>query len=95
MATAVVSGRIDAAVKEQAGAYIHAAGLSTGDVIKTVWENIAKTGRVPTAQESNAPKAEDPFEGFVEFCDALPPAPTWLVDLNDAQMNEMMAARHA
>lgn len=44
MATAIVSGRVDEAVKERAGAYIHAAGLTVGDVINKLWEYIAATG---------------------------------------------------
>ena len=47
MGTAVISGRVDESVKERAARYIQAAGLTVGDVIKTVWESIAQTGEVP------------------------------------------------
>ena len=43
MATAIVSGRVDAAVKERAGVYIRAAGSSVGDVINDLWTYIART----------------------------------------------------
>lgn len=72
MATAIVSGRIDASVKERAGAYIKAAGLTPADVIKRVWDSIASTGYIP---DEKAPWAheqtEDPLEHFIEICDQL------------------------
>ena len=94
MATSVISGRVDDYVKEKAAAYIQAAGLTAAEVIKTVWERIARTGEVPV-DESEAREAEyDPFEAFVTFCDSLEPAGDWLVNLTDEQMNDMMASRY-
>ncbi len=74
MATAIVSGRVDAAIKERAGAYIRAAGSSVGDVINIVWNNIAATGRLP-AQAAQGRTEEDPFDAFISFCDSLQPLP--------------------
>lgn len=74
VATAIVSGRVDAAVKERAGAYIRAAGSSVGDVINVVWNNIAATGHLP-AQAAPERTQEDPFEAFMSFCDSLQPLP--------------------
>lgn len=50
MATEVVSGRVDEKVRQRADAYIRAAGSTPAEVIKVVWENIARTGEVPTGE---------------------------------------------
>lgn len=92
MATSVVSGRVDDHVKERAAAYIHAAGMTSADVIKTVWERIAKTGEVPVAEAEE--RECDPFEAFVEFCDSLGPCDDWLINMTDEQMNDMIASRY-
>lgn len=75
MATAIVSGRVDEAVKERAGAYIKAAGLTVGDVINIVWTNIANTGSTPAIESAGDEEPLDPFERFVSFCDKLEPLP--------------------
>ena len=55
MATAVVSGRVDEKVRQRADAYIRAAGSTPAEVIKVVWENIARTGEVPTEEPAEVP----------------------------------------
>lgn len=92
MATAVVSGRVDERIKMQADRYIHASGLATADVIRMVWEHIARTGEVPQ-EERSAPELNN-FEGFMEFRASLPSA-TWLATLTDDQMKDMIASRYA
>lgn len=66
VATAIVSGRVDEAVKERAGAYIKAAGLTVGDVINIVWTNIANTKQVPTATEQDA-EPLSAWDAFMQF----------------------------
>ncbi len=66
VATAIVSGRVDEAVKERAGAYIKAAGLTAGDIINIVWTNIAKTSQVPTATEQNI-EPLSAWDAFMQF----------------------------
>lgn len=92
MATAVVSGRVDEQVRVRADAYIRAAGSTPGDVIRAVWENIARTGEVPEAGEER----EEP--DALERLRALRPvfgASDWLVNLTDEQMRDMIASRYA
>ena len=96
MATAVVSGRVDEQIKVRAEAFIRAAGLSTGDVIRVVWEHIAQTGEVPDALDGaerlNA--SRDPLARLGELrasfgtCDDL-------LTLDDEQMRDMIASRYA
>lgn len=47
MSTSLVAGRVSEECKERAAFYIRRAGLTTSDVIRIVWENIARTGEVP------------------------------------------------
>ncbi len=47
MPTSLVSGRVNSEDKQRADIYIRRAGLTTSDVIKTVWSNIANTGEIP------------------------------------------------
>ena len=75
MATAIVSGRVDEVVKERAGAYIKAAGLTVGDVINIVWTNIANTGSIPTIESAGVEEALDPFERFMAFRETFNSAP--------------------
>lgn len=92
MSTAIVSGRVDVAVRDRANAYIHAAGLTPADVVKRVWGNIAKTGEIPATQEQPAKEeSDDPFEQFLAFCETLPePQNDWISSLSDEQMKDML-----
>ncbi|MDY2788255.1 MAG: hypothetical protein SOU05_02460 [Atopobium sp.] len=47
MATATVSASVDVHVKEVAGSFIRNAGLTTNEVIRTIWQHIALTGEIP------------------------------------------------
>ena len=96
MATAVISGRVDERVKARAEVFIRAAGLSAGDVIRMVWEHIAQTGEVPDAQDmaEGVSVAKDPLTRLGELRADFG-ASDELVNLNDSQMREMIASRHA
>lgn len=96
MATAVISGRVDERVKARAEVFIHAAGLSAGDVVRMVWEHIAQTGEVPDAQSvaESAPIAKDSLTRLAELRADFG-ASDELVNLTDSQMREMIASRHA
>ncbi len=93
MATAVVSGRVDERVRQRADAYIKAAGTTTADVIRVVWERIARTGEVPDEGEAQG-ETPDAFEDFMAYRASLPKA-TWLADLTDEQMKDVIASRYA
>ena len=71
MATAIVSGRVDEAVKERAGAYIHAAGLTVGDVINRLWEYIAATGDTTEFLEKAQTEQPPAFERFLQLRNEL------------------------
>lgn len=92
MATAVISGRVDERVKARAELFIHAAGLSAGDVIRMVWEHIAQTGEIPALE--GASDADDPLTRLGELRAAFGSSEE-LVSLTDAQMREMIAGRYA
>ena len=92
MATAVVSGRVDEHVRAQADRYIRAAKTTPGDVIRAVWEHIAKTGEVPVAEPLPADRTT--WDQFMAFRDELPEA-TWLATLSDQDMKDLIARRYA
>ena len=83
MATAVVSGRVDEQVKARAEAFIRAAGLSTGDVIRVVWEHIARTGEVPDVGDAaeRLDAARDPMERLGELRRRSAPAKTLSISM--------------
>lgn len=99
MATAIISGRVEESVKERASAYIHAAGFTFADIVKTVIENIAKTGEIPTSVQDQTVSDGDPFEAFISFCDSLPTSNAFPVDMTDEQMRatitEMLEEKYA
>ena len=53
VASVMVAGRVSEECKERADFYIRRAGLTASEVIRIVWENIARTGEVPHAVEPN------------------------------------------
>ena len=93
MATSVVSGRVDEKIRQRADAYIRAAGSTPAEVIKVVWENIARTGEVPEVVPVEEPRGA--WERFMEFRESLPKAEPWLVSLTKEQMRDMIASRYA
>lgn len=58
MGTVLVAGRVDAANKAVADAAISRAGMTSSDVIRIVWDNIAKTGQVPKSIEPEKSPSE-------------------------------------
>lgn len=95
MATAIVSGRVDEAVKVRAARAIAAAGMSTGDVIKAVWERIAATGEVPQplSCDAGAAAAADRMQSFMQLRAELPAVPE-LAALSDGAMRDLVSERY-
>ena len=95
MATAVVSGRVDEKVRQRADAYIRAAGSTPAEVIKVVWEHIARTGEVPE-EESHVDQvtAQDPLARLEELRTAFGKS-DWLVNLTEEEMRDVIASRYA
>lgn len=95
MPTEVVSERVEAQVREHAGRYLQAAGSSTGDVIRMVWENIARTGKIPVAEDPIDGCAKDTWREFMEFREKLSPAGPRPASMMREQMRDMIAERYA
>lgn len=93
MPTAIVSGRVEVAVRDRANAYIKAAKMTPADVIKRVWENIAKTGEMPVIQQkASYDDPDDSFERFMAFRATCPtPAADWISTMSDDQMKDLIA----
>lgn len=98
MATAVVSGRVDEAVKARADAYIRAAGLGVADVVKAVWEHIAQTGEVPVpdagAEGTADNRKRDALQSLAQARGEYGRVP-WLVSMTDGQFKDIVAGRYA
>ena len=47
MATAVVAGRVDEAVKNKVDALLRIAGTSASELIGRLWEHVAETEEIP------------------------------------------------
>lgn len=94
MATAVISGRVDERIKERADAYLRAAGLQAGDVIRQVWEHIARTGEIPIDGKREATVEEDPFEKLAALRISFGSSEE-LKHLTDEQMRDIIASRYA
>lgn len=94
MGTAVVSGRVDEAVKRKADAVIRRYGCTTNDVIKNVWQSIAQTQELPDMHmvEDERAAAARAMRELREFTDSLQPCPV-LATLSDDDVKEMMKAR--
>lgn len=54
MGTILVAGRVEESSKAAADAVIRRAGLTSSDVIRVVWDNIATTGRIPEPERGAA-----------------------------------------
>lgn len=93
MATAVISGRVDEQVRESAERYIQAAGLTAADVIRTVWERIARTGEVPREEAVGEP-ADAAWNDFMAFRDEISGEASWLDALTEREVRDLVAARY-
>lgn len=95
MATSVVAGRVDEQVRRAAEASLRAAGITVSDIIGRLMEHIAATGEIPSFQEQDdGLESESAVNEFFSFIDSLPPAPDWLVEMDDRSMQEMIASRY-
>ena len=97
MATAVVSGRVDEAVKVRADAVIHAVGLSPAEVVKAVWEHIARVGEIPVVCDERAAANEAKqvaLEGLARTRSVYGESPG-LVSMTSEELKDMVAGRYA
>ena len=94
METTIVAGRVGIDVKERATKYIRAAGLTVGDVIRSVMESIARTGIVP---ECSLPgemqdQRDIRLKTFADLRTNLPACPE-LAEMTDTEMRGVIALR--
>ena len=94
MATAIVSGRVDTAIKERAGAYIRAAGLTVGDVINIVWKSIASTGSLPHMEQTAPEEPASAWDAFMAFREAADsPTPDAIPDMTNRELHEWLGTQ--
>ena len=97
MATLVVSGRVDEAIRHRADAVIRKAGLTPTEIIQNVWSSIAQTGDIPEQalphRESEDRKSA--LERLDDFLTALPPANPQFIGLSDDELLAMKARDYA
>ena len=76
MTTAVVSGRVDEAVRQRADVVMRKAGLKPTDIIQNVWAFMARTGEVPEIAQpaSTADDKQDALARLDGFLSSLPQA---------------------
>lgn len=92
-ATVVVSSRVDELTAARAAARIKAEGLTIGEVIKRVWDQIAKTGEVPRqVAQSEENDALQRLHGLqARFADM----PDSFNSMGKGQMRDILGARDA
>ncbi len=91
MASVVVSGRLDADVKRRADVVLAQAHVLPGDVIRTVFQNIADTGKIP--QREAAAHTRPSLADFFRDCDDLP-KPEGLDSLTREGARDLVASRY-
>lgn len=92
-ATVVVSSRIDEQVAARAAAHIKAGGLTVGEVIRRVWEQIARTGELP--QQAAHDEAGDAFERLHGLQARFSDIPASFNTMSEEQMRDILGDRDA
>ena len=92
MATSVVSGRVDEAIRQRADIVMRKAGLKPTDIIQGLWATMASTGEVPDAAlpATTAANGQEAMARLDCFLDSLPPVNRAYADLSD---DEILALR--
>lgn len=89
--TTVISGRVDAVTATRAASVIKAAGLTPGEVIKRVWDNIVSSRAVP--EEVCQADATGPLVKLRDFQASLPALPDSLIAMTDDDMRLILGSR--
>jgi addiction module RelB/DinJ family antitoxin len=90
MATVLVAGRVDKETKERADVVIRRAGLTQADVIRTVWSNIATTGKLPSKESATEP-AGSGLSARLRELRALTPRSEFLENLTPEGLHEELS----
>lgn len=91
MASALVAGRVDEDVKRRADFAIRRKGLTQAEVIRFVWNEIAKTGQVPGAASAQDTKGS--LQTRLRALREATPQSTHLKDLEPEKLKEELASR--
>lgn len=96
MATAVVSGRVDEAVRQRADIAMRKAGVTPTDVIQNVWQAMARTGEVPDIARANtAPRNAAPsLDRLEHFLNSLPPVNQAYAAMTDEEILRLRVHDH-
>lgn len=96
MATAVVSGRVDEAVKHRADVVIRNAGETVASVINRVWEAMAETGELPESlRQGHAQETKrEVFASFLSWLDELPEPNPAYADMTDDELFALKVDEH-
>ena len=88
MATAVVSGRVDEAVRQKADNVMRKNGLKPSDVIQNVWNAMAETGEVPevACPPRNKGEKRSAMDRLESLAENLPPVNPAYADLSDEEI---------
>lgn len=89
--TTVISGRVDTVTATRAASVIKATGLTPGEVIKRVWDNIVSSRAVP--EEVCQADATGPLVKLWDFQASLPALPDSLIAMTDDDMKLILGSR--
>lgn len=92
MPSALVAGRVDAAVAKKAQFFIEGAGSTQAEVIRYVWQQISETGVVPTADDTEGEARRSLEEEFSELR-AITPRSEFLENLSPQDLRRELASR--
>lgn len=91
MGTILVAGRVESATKAAADAAINRAGMTNSDVIRIVWDNMARTGQVPRPVEKD--DSTDEILGRFQALRARTPRSAFLESLTPRGVKDELAER--
>lgn len=96
MASCVISGRVDESVRDKVSPILKRAGMSAGDLVKSLWEHVALTREIPSFEVEKAVcDAHSPYDDFISYCDTLPPSDAWFNGMDREGMRDVLAGEHA
>ena len=95
MSTATVSASVDTRTKVVANEYIRKSGKTPNQLIKDLWEQIARTGIVPDYGESAQDDVKARLKLFDDMTQRLEQTPVSneFASMTDAQIEEMIRYR--
>ena len=95
MATKTVSASVDTRTKVIANNYIRKAGLTPNQVIRSLWENIAETGKIPEFEGKENGHQNERHEAYLKAQRVVSHIPqgTPLATMSDADLRKELENR--